>query len=75
MYDISLSDKYKDLIGRLKISYAHKDRAVRCFMEKYYPKFELKEILAEPYSGNVFSGIRICMLNFQQLKESLVNSN
>lgn len=68
MYDISLSEKYKDLIGRLKISYAHKDRAVRCFMEKYYPKFELKEILAEPYSGNVFPGYKNRHVKFSTIK-------
>ncbi len=68
LYNITLSDKYKDLIGRLKITYAHKDRAVRCFMERYYPKFELKEILAEPYSEKSFPGYKNLHVDFSKIK-------
>lgn len=36
-YTIRLCEKYKKYIGRLKISYAHRDRKVRNRMENYFP--------------------------------------
>lgn len=47
-YTIKLCDEYKNLIGRLKIKYPHKERAVRNMMEKYFPNLILKEILETP---------------------------
>ncbi|WP_202109197.1 GIY-YIG nuclease family protein [Succinivibrio dextrinosolvens] len=74
LYDIELSKKYRDLIGRLKISYEHKDRAVRVMMEKYFPRLELKEILAEPYSEKSFAGYKNLHVDFAKMKRIVTKS-
>lgn len=67
-YDIKLCDEYKKLIGRLKISYAHRERAVRNRMEQYFPRLVLKEILAEPCSVLPFPGYKNIDISFVQLE-------
>lgn len=74
LYDIALSDKYKDLIGRLKITYSYKERTVRVCMEKYFPEFELKEILASPYSEKSFPGYKNLHVDFSKIKRIIEKS-
>ena len=50
-YKVELADIRKNLIGRLKIKYSHDAKQPRTNMEPYYSKFEVKEILPEPYTG------------------------
>lgn len=43
-------------------------------MEKYYPKFELKEILAEPYSDKKFYGYKNLHVEFARIKRIINKS-
>ena len=68
IYNIELSDSYKDLIGRLKIKYSHNVRNVRNKMEEYYPYLVLKEIMPEPFNGLKFPGYKKLHLSFRQMR-------
>ena len=67
-YTISLCEEYRKFVGRLKISYAHRERQVRNRMEKYFPQFIVKEILQEPYAIHPFPGYKNLDVSFMQLE-------
>lgn len=51
-YEIELTDQGEAFIGRLKLHYNHgKGLPIRPKLETYYNRFEVSEILREPYSG------------------------
>lgn len=72
-YEVELTDMGKSFIGRLKIKYSHKKRATRTHMEPHYSKFEVKEILSEPYSGRAFPGFEEIDLSFEELEALIQN--
>ena len=53
-YEVELTDEGKEFIGRLKIRSPYRKRLTRTQMKLHYPKFEVQEILREPYSGKAF---------------------
>lgn len=72
-YEIQLTDKMKDFIGRLKISFVRPGRARVIKLESYIEKFEVKEILRQEYSGQNFPGYEnIChpYLNLEVLYQT-----
>lgn len=73
-YDINLCDDYKKYIGRLKISYSHRDRAVRNRMENYFPELVVKEVLPEMYSVLPFPGYKKVDIPFTAL-ENIINKD
>jgi len=48
---VELTEDGKNFIGRLKVCSPYTERQSRCYMEKLYGEFEVKEILAKAYSG------------------------
>ena len=73
-YKVKLTDKGKEYVGRLKITY-HKDiRASYPNLETVYEKLEFSEILKAPYSGVPFKGYENISLDFPEL-ESIVRTN
>ena len=73
-YEVELSEEGSNLIGRLKIRYAHQNRSTRPNFEKHFDKFVVNEILAEEYSGRSFPGYEDILLSFAEL-EALVRNN
>ena len=73
-YEVALRGNGEEMIGRLKIHYAYRDRTTRPVMERHYENFEVQEILKEPYSGRSFPGFDEIDLSFEEL-ESLVRNN
>lgn len=71
-YTIELCPDYRNLIGRLKIKYSHRDRMVRNRMEEYFPHLLLKEILPEPYSIQTFPGYRNLDVPFRTLENAIL---
>lgn len=70
-YKIVLCEEYQKFVGRLKITYAHKDRAVRNLMESYFPQLVVKEILKEPYSIHTFPGYKNFDVPFMTLENAI----
>ena len=67
-YQVELSDKGADFIGRLKIrSAALKVRNKRVRAESFLPKMELQEILRQPYTGPGFAGYDHASLSWADL--------
>lgn len=73
-YRVELDEMGAELIGRLKIGYAHRGRPVRANLETYYDAFEVQEILREPYTGRWFPGYEDIDLSFEEL-EALVKND
>ena len=67
IYNIELTDMYKNLIGRLKVKYTHNIRNGRNKMEEFYPHLILKEIMPEPFHGTAFPGYKNLHLSFRQM--------
>ncbi|MGI9230023.1 MAG: GIY-YIG nuclease family protein [Gammaproteobacteria bacterium] len=72
-YEVERMELGARFIGRLKIKYSYKDRITRPFMENHYNKFEVKEILSEPYSGRSFPGFEDIDLSFEELEVLIEN--
>ncbi|MCY4386956.1 MAG: hypothetical protein OXC18_07590 [Desulfurellaceae bacterium] len=53
-YVVELTEEGKELIGRLILHYAHRQRQPRVKFEKHYRDCEVQEILREPSAGRVF---------------------
>jgi len=66
-YDIELTDKGKDLIGRLKITAAlPRGRAFK--LENVHDSLSVCEVLREPYSGEFFCGYENISQDFSMLE-------
>lgn len=68
-YTIVLCDAYKKFIGRLKITYAHRDRSVRNRMENYFPELVVKELLDEVITTYEFPGYKNLDVSFRDLEQ------
>lgn len=74
-YTIKLCDAYKKFIGRLKITYAHKDRSVRNRMENYFPDLVVKELLDEVVTTYEFRGHKNLDVLFKDLEQIYRSKN
>lgn len=72
-YEVELTDQGCPLIGRLKLYTPYRSRRTRLNMEGQYDKFEVREILREPYAGKPFPGYAHINLSFGEL-ETLVRN-
>ncbi len=72
-YHVELDDQGAGFIGRLKLRSPYRNRSTRVNLENHYGDFEVKEILAEPYSGRKFPGYENIDLSFDEL-ETLVRN-
>ena len=74
-YEVELMEHCKEFIGRLKIRSPYNERAARVNMENHYlyEDFEVKEILAEPYTGRSFPGLEKINLSFKKLEALIKN--
>lgn len=72
-YEVELTDQSVGFVGRLKLRSPYRGRATRVNLENHYAAFEVKEILAEPYSGQLFPGHEDIDLSFEEL-ETLVRN-
>jgi hypothetical protein len=72
-YDVELTDEWKNFIGRLKLKSPYRGRTTRVNMENHVSQFEVREILAEPYSGRAFPGYEEIDLSFNELETILMN--
>ncbi|MCX5795077.1 MAG: GIY-YIG nuclease family protein [Elusimicrobia bacterium] len=70
-YRIELLAESKPFIGRLKLSLKRPGRAKAFNLEKYYNKFIVTEILAAPYTGEVFPGYDRIDVDFPRLEQVL----
>ena len=73
-YEVALTDQGAGFIRRLKIFSPYRSRATRVNLERNLPKFEVQEVLREPYSGRAFPGYEEIDLSFEEL-EALVRNN
>ena len=73
-YNIHLTDKGEEYIGRLKVIFPEPKRQKYLLLENVYPNLEFSEILKARYSGVTFPGYKNISLNFPAL-ESIVNTN
>ena len=55
-YNVNPTGHGAEFIGRLKLRSPYRARAARVNMDRYYPQFEVQEILREPYSSRQFPG-------------------
>jgi hypothetical protein len=67
-YKISLLEESKPFIGRLKISLKRPSRAKSVYLENFYNKLIVTEILPEPYSGEEFPGYDKIDIEFSKLE-------
>ncbi len=73
-YDVHLTGKGEEYIGRLKVVYSELKRQKYLLLEKVYPNLEFSEILKARYSGVTFPGYKNICLDFPDL-ESIVDIN
>ena len=74
IYEVALTDQGAGLCGRLKLRYRYRTRLARTRMKQHFEKFEVQEILREPYSGRAFPGYDAIDLSFEEL-ETLIRNN
>ena len=67
-YEVELEESGKEFIGRLLLRLQFKAQAIRVNFENHYPKFQVSEILREPYSGLVFPGYENIDITFAKLE-------
>lgn len=72
-YEVELTDQGESFIGRLKIHSSYRDRPTRVNFENHYDKFEVSEILREPYKGRRFLGYENVHLSFRELSTLIKN--
>lgn len=73
-YEVRISEAGKEMIGRLKLRSSYRERATRANFENHYEKFEVLEILREPYSGRRFPGYDDIDLSFEELEALVKNA-
>lgn len=73
-YEVELTERGRQFIGRLKLHRRFSGRAGRVNLEGHYDKFVVSEILAEPYSGRTFPGYENVSVPFREL-EPLVDKD
>lgn len=67
-YVVEPTEEGTGFIGRLKLHSTYRERATRVKFENHYFSLEVREILAEPYSGRSFSGFESIDLSFEELE-------
>lgn len=72
-YKIKEDEKYKGLVGRLKIRMEKPSRGRAFYLENHYNKMEVFEILREEYAGIDFPGYDNIDCDFSQLV-AIINS-
>ncbi|NVJ66103.1 MAG: GIY-YIG nuclease family protein [Gammaproteobacteria bacterium] len=70
-YEVRLCDRYKGLIGRLKIEFKRSGRAKAVLPEKQFGKMQIIELLSQEYSGEIFPGYENINISFKKL-ESII---
>ena len=73
-YKVQLTDQLQAYIGRLKLHLRKESMTTTPYLETYYRKVKVLEILRERYSGRVFPGYENIDISFNEL-ESLVQNN
>ena len=73
-YEVELTNEGAAFAGRLKLFLQYRDRGTRVNFENHYSKFEVQEILREPYSGRTFPGFENIDLSFEELETLVRNS-
>lgn len=73
-YDVELTEIGAGFIGRLKLRSPYNSRLVRVKMEEQYEKFEVVEILREPYTGRPFPGYEDIDLSFEEIETIVRNT-
>jgi hypothetical protein len=68
-YDITLVEACKPFIGRLKLSLKRPGRVKAVYLEKYYSKLVVTEILPTRYAGEVFCGFDNIDIEFWRLED------
>lgn len=74
-YTVELCDDYIKFIGRLKILFTHNERGVRNYMETYFPRLVVKELLDEEYSTYSFPGYKNLDVPFRTLENVIRKDN
>ena len=72
-YQVELTNQGKDFIGRLKVVYPYRDRSTRVRMENHYENFEVRQILRELFTGQLFPGYENIDLSFGELEAIVRN--
>jgi len=67
-YKVELTNQFSPMIGRLKLKWKRTGRAKSRIFENYIEKFEVSEILKEPYSGERFCGYENINHDFDRLQ-------
>jgi len=67
-YDVRLCNRYRDFIGRLKVTNIHTKRGSAFLFEKYYESIEVVELLDKSYSIHVFPGYERIDFPFTAIK-------
>lgn len=73
-YKVELTERGEQFIGRLKLRFPYTGQKSRVNFEPRYEKFEVSEILPEPYSGRTFPGCHNVSIPFREL-EPLVDKD
>ena len=73
-YKVELTGELEEFIGRLKLYLKKEAPTAAPYLETYYDKFEVLEVLQKPYSGQPFPGYESIDLTFTTL-ETLVRNN
>ncbi|MFW6030421.1 MAG: GIY-YIG nuclease family protein [Halanaerobiales bacterium] len=71
-YEIEEVMEYKPYVGRLKIKLDKPSRGRSFYLEKYYSKMIVSEILRAPYSGEYFPGFDNICYNFHELESIFI---
>lgn len=66
-YEVQLLELAAPFIGRLKLRSSYRERAVRVKLEGVYDRFEVSEILAEPFAGRAFTRYEDIHLSFDEI--------
>ncbi len=72
-YHVKLTDELADFQGRLKLWTPYRGRTARTNLEEQYDKFEVLEVLREPYSGTPFPGLSSINVSFGELETIVIN--
>jgi len=67
-YVVALTRELAPFIGRLKITSSYRERQTRPKLENVLGLLEVKEVLAEPYTGRHFPGFEDINLSFEELE-------
>lgn len=72
-YEVELTDQGASFIGRLKLRSDYRDRTTRVSLENHLDRFDVVELLREPYSGRAFPGYEDIDLTFEELEALIRN--